>query len=238
MEARVVTLGARTLDYRLRRSARRTIGFSIDASGLTVSAPRWVTLDAVHQAIGSKSAWIEKALAALREREGKLRQCQIEWRDGVVLPYLGGTATVILTESAPLAQWDEAEGRLRLGLGLGAEAIREHTVAWLKQEATTLFARRLEIYAARAGVRFTAFTLSSAHTRWGSCSSRGTIRLNWRLIHLPLPLIDYVVAHEIAHLHEMNHGPSFWRIVGEICPDYQQARLTLRRLPPDLMPPL
>ena len=72
--------------------------------------------------------------------------------------------------------------------------------------------------------------LSAARTRWGSCSLRSGIRLNWRLIHFPADTVDYVVAHELAHLREMNHSPRFWAVVGEIYPDYQAARDELKRL--------
>jgi predicted metal-dependent hydrolase len=78
-------------------------------------------------------------------------------------------------------------------------------------------------------VSYNAFALSSAGTRWGSCTVSGNIRLNWRLIHYALPLVDYVVAHELAHLREMNHSPAFWAIVESVYPDYDGARLALRK---------
>ena len=70
--------------------------------------------------------------------------------------------------------------------------------------------------------------LSSAATRWGSASADGSIRLNWRLVHFALPIIDYVVAHELAHLREMNHSPRFWDVVRSVVPDYEHSRLALR----------
>jgi len=73
-------------------------------------------------------------------------------------------------------------------------------------------------------VRCTRLALSSAQTRWGSASADGSIRLNWRLVHFGLPVIDYVVTHELAHLREMNHGPRFWAVVGSVVPDYRAAR--------------
>ena len=76
--------------------------------------------------------------------------------------------------------------------------------------------------------------LTSAGTRWGSCSRDSGIRINWRLIHLPAELGDYVVAHEAAHLVEMNHSPHFWQGVAHLCPDWQEAREILKRLGPDL----
>ena len=74
-----------------------------------------------------------------------------------------------------------------------------------------------------------AVGLSNARTRWGSCSSLSGIRLHWRLIHLPLPLIDYVVAHEVAHLVEMNHSPRFWSVVESLYPGHVAARKALRQ---------
>ena len=78
------------------------------------------------------------------------------------------------------------------------------------------------------------WALSSARTRWGSCAADGSIRLNWRLMHFPVEIIDYVVAHELAHLREMNHGPRFWSAVGELFPDWKRAREWLRGFPDDV----
>ncbi len=80
--------------------------------------------------------------------------------------------------------------------------------------------------------------LSSAKTRWGSCSADGRILLNWRLIHFPQSSIDYVVAHELAHLKEMNHGPRFWATVASLLPDYETARAQVRDPKPEWIPTL
>ena len=74
----------------------------------------------------------------------------------------------------------------------------------------------------------TRLSLSAAQTRWGSASADGSVRLNWRLVHFGLPVIDYVVAHELAHLREMNHSPAFWEVVRSVVPDYERVRGTLR----------
>jgi predicted metal-dependent hydrolase len=74
----------------------------------------------------------------------------------------------------------------------------------------------------------THLSLSSAATRWGSASADGRIRLNWRLVHFAMPVIDYVVAHELAHLREMNHSPAFWEVVRTALPGFEQARGALR----------
>jgi predicted metal-dependent hydrolase len=107
--------------------------------------------------------------------------------------------------------------------------LKERVRAWLQQQAKVLFEQRLDLYAARLGVQYSAFSLSSAGTRWGSCTVQRAIRLNWRLIHFSLPLIDYVVAHELAHILEMNHSPRFWDQVGRIYPAYDEAKSLLRK---------
>ncbi len=118
------------------------------------------------------------------------------------------------------------------------QQIKDRVQGWLQNEAKRIFGERLAIYAQKLGVSYRAYALSSAATRWGSCSSDGKIRLNWRLIHFPLSIIDYVVAHELAHLREMNHSPRFWETVESIFPEFREARQTLKHHPPELLPTL
>jgi predicted metal-dependent hydrolase len=119
-----------------------------------------------------------------------------------------------------------------------AAQLKDRVEAWLQNEARALFRERLELYEKRLGTRHRVLRLSSAKTRWGSCSADGQILLNWRLIHFPLSTIDYVVAHELAHLKEMNHGPRFWATVATLLPDYEAAREQVRNPPPELTPVL
>jgi predicted metal-dependent hydrolase len=116
------------------------------------------------------------------------------------------------------------------------QQIKDRVQGWLQTQARRLFGERLEVYAERLGVRHSAYALSSAATRWGSCTADGKIRLNWRLVHFPMSLIDYVVAHELAHLKEMNHSPRFWDTVESIFPEFREAREQLRSHPPELLP--
>jgi predicted metal-dependent hydrolase len=99
---------------------------------------------------------------------------------------------------------------------------------WFCDEALRIFAARMDHFAPLLGVSYRQLALSSAGTRWGSCTVDGSIRLNWRLIHFPLSLIDYVVAHELSHLREMNHSPRFWATVESVYPDYDGAKVALR----------
>ena len=119
---------------------------------------------------------------------------------------------------------------LRVGLPHTAtpEQIRDAAQSWLQRQARRVFEERCAIFAERLGVRVRRISLSSAATRWGSANADGSIRLNWRLIHFALPIIDYVVAHELAHLREMNHSPAFWGVVRSVLPDYEDSRAALR----------
>jgi predicted metal-dependent hydrolase len=119
--------------------------------------------------------------------------------------------------------------RLHVGLPIGVspERLRDVVQSWLQREARRLFEARSAHFAERLGVRVTRLSLSSAKTRWGSANAGGAIRLHWRLVQYPLATIDYVVAHELAHLREMNHGPRFWAVVGSVVPDYRAARRQL-----------
>ena len=116
------------------------------------------------------------------------------------------------------------------------EWIERKVTGWMKQQARALFAQRMIPFACQLGKGPTEWALSSARSRWGSCSPEGKILLSWRLIHFPLHIIDYVIAHEIAHLKELNHGPRFWATVEQLLPGHQAARDELRRYPDGLLP--
>lgn len=230
---RRIVLGPHTVDYALRRSARRSIGFMIDDDGLRVTAPRRCTQPDIDNAIRAKQRWI---LTKLLERGERRAQRQvvppIEWKDGARLPYLGGEITLRLEEAARShCQYDAASRELWIGVvpGLSEWQLKERVKLWFQAEAKRLFGERLQLFAPQLGVSYKAFALSSAGTRWGSCTIEGNIRLNWRLIHYPASLVDYVVVHELAHLREMNHSPAFWATVGEVYPDYDGARLALKK---------
>lgn len=240
VKVRRLTLGGRTLEYTLKRSSRRTIGFSIDGSGLAITAPRWVTLADIETAIAGKERWIFAKLAEWQTRAEQRALPRIEWRDGAQIPFLGKPVRIALASTNAALFFDVHAATLALALPAHADAqqIKDRVQGWLQTEAKRLFGERLDYYAQKLGVAYKGYALSSAATRWGSCSSDGRIRLNWRLIHFPLSIIDYVAAHELAHLREMNHSPRFWQTVESIFPEFREARHTLKHHPPELLPTL
>ena len=229
--------GAHSFSYELRRASRKSIGIRIDESAVRVSAPRWVSLGQIEQVLADKADWV---LRQLRLREQRLREQQclrIDWVDGAGLPYLGEVLRLRLAGRAQgMVRLDEQQGLLLLPLdpGCAAEALRAATQAWMRERALELFRQRAQELALRLGVRVSAVGLSSARTRWGSAGADGRLRLHWRLLHFPPHIIDYVVAHEVSHLREMNHGPRFWATVAGIFPQWREARDALRSsvLPP------
>ena len=227
------------LDYRLIRSKRRTIGFLIDDDGLRVTAPRWVTVAEIEIAITEKRAWIFKKINEQRERSVRRLQPPMEWRDGARLPFLGADIVLRIADSASAGiRFDEESRELHVSLPASAteQQLKDRVQGWLQAEARRVFAERLAIYAEKLGVEFKTFSLSSASTQWGSCTADGSIRLNWRLMHFALPNIDYVVAHELSHLREMNHGPQFWATVQSLLPEFATARKALRDHEPSNLP--
>lgn len=245
---RELLLGDTPVAFELRRARRRNIGFLVGAQGLTVTAPVWVTLTEIDAAVRSKSRWILCKLEAANQRQQRVESARIRWCDGATFPYLGEPLIVVIdprhalggagarlhTDSTTLPGMP----RLTLHVGLPQAAseaqIRDAVQAWLMREAKRLFAERLDHFAPKLSVRWRKLALSSAGTRWGTAHSDGTIRLNWRLIHFGLPVIDYVVAHELSHLRVMDHSPRFWDTVRTVVPDYAQLRGRLRdeALPP------
>ena len=238
LASRHITLDGHAVSYALRRSRRRSIGFVIAADGLAVSAPRWVSLSDIEAALREKAGWVLRKLHEQRERARRVDAARVDWRDGTQLPFLGAPIELRLDAHASGAVLHAEARALHLGLPASAapQQIRDTVQSWLQRQARRIFEERCALFAPRLDVRMKRLSLSSAATRWGSASADGSIRLNWRLVHFALPVIDYVVAHELAHLREMNHSPRFWATVQSIFPEFQMARKTLRDSGPETLP--
>ncbi|MCM8595794.1 M48 family metallopeptidase [Accumulibacter sp.] len=225
--ARSIDLGGRRVPYLLRRAPRRTIGLTIDHRGLRVGAPHRVTLREIESLIARHAEWINRKLDEWQARRPPER---LQLTDGLCLPVLGKPVTIRLRPGSNRCLWDLESENPTLSLCLrtpdDGPRLLERT---LREHAHALFIDRLAHYARQTGVDPPRLALSAARKRWGSCHAHNGIRLNWRLIHFPLPVIDYVVVHEVAHLREMNHSPRFWSIVAELYPDYPVARAALKQ---------
>ncbi|NBR30120.1 MAG: DUF45 domain-containing protein, partial [Betaproteobacteria bacterium] len=167
--------------------------------------------------------WIARKLAVWRER----RPAPFSWSAGAQLMLLGEP---LVLAPDPLQTVAVLRGeQLFLPAKAGdPQALARAAIDWLRARANEHFALRVAHFAPCLGVKLPLIRLSNARTRWGTCHPHGRIHLNWRLIHMPPELLDYVVVHELAHLHEPNHSPRFWRHVERILPDHLQRRRRLR----------
>ncbi len=223
---RRVRLASGELSYRFVRARRRSIGISISSGRLEARAPRHTPIAEVEAFIREKERWIARRLAECTPRPLPMR-----WQDGASLPVLG--RTVCLRGDVGAA-----------GIGLVGDCLilpandtgrwPGQAIEWLRARALELFQERLARFAAALAVPLPSLALSNAKMRWGSCQTKGRdgarVLLNWRLYHLPLRLIDYVVVHELAHLKELNHSPRFWSVVASAVPDHVEVRRELNRI--------
>jgi len=216
--------------YWLRRTKRRTIGFTIDDRGLGVTIPRWVTKAETEIAIGEKSRWIARQLALWREQSERRARLATRWEAGGKVRLFGIDRVLALDEQADGVTLEGERIVVGMAPEAGAERLRNRVHGWLQEQAKAYFAGRVPVFSARLGKAPQRWALSSAHTRWGSCTHNGSIMLNWRLIHFRTDVIDYVIAHEIAHLRELNHGARFWATVSDLFPDFERARAELRSM--------
>jgi len=228
LKRRHLLLGSQLVAYTLKQARRRRLTMTIDERGLSVGAPLRITVSEVEAFLKGHAAWVQKKLA---EYAGSHLRRHVVVRDGTCLPLLGAEIAVRIVSGANRIRWQDQELLLEARADADCAALARRA---LQRRAMTVFAGRLEVYATAMGRLAPALGLSNARTRWGSCSAKSGIRLNWRLIHLPLPLIDYVVAHELAHLVEMNHSPRFWAVVENIFPDWQNARRELKARAADI----
>ncbi|MBN8655586.1 MAG: M48 family metallopeptidase [Anaerolineae bacterium] len=208
---------------KLVRAKRRTIALIIERDGrLTVRAPRRATLQDIHGFIAEKTDWI------LRSRE-KIKSViphqKKEYVDGERFLFIGTEYELrLVPPQRPALKFDG-------GFTLSTSARERGEAAftkWYKSQAMTVFTERVHHYAALHGFEPKLVKVNSAKTRWGSCTSTGTINFAWRLVMAPLEVIDYVVIHELVHLRIKNHSQKFWKAVELLCPEYKSHRRWLR----------
>lgn len=220
---RHVQIGARVVPYEVRQGRIRRLSMSIDERGLRIAVPPRLSFAEVEAFVRSHGDWV---LAKLDEYAARAVQRHIRIGDGARLPLLGGEAEVRVVSGANRVLWRDNELVVAARPDADLDALVRRG---LQRRALEHFALRVGHYAACLERPAPPLALSSARGRWGSCSSLSGIRINWRLVHLPPHLGDYVVAHEMAHLLEMNHSARFWRVVGRLYPDWRAAREELKQ---------
>jgi predicted metal-dependent hydrolase len=230
---RRLVLEGQVFEWTLTRSPRKTVGMIVSQGRIAVRAPRWVTIEEIERILQSKSRWLCARMHEWRVQEATRIAPEVQWANGGRLAFLGKTITLELSPGARQVQWDAEADRLRLPLSpqSSPEQVKDRVESWMQQQAKQILAERLSQMAAQAGLHYQSFAISHAKTRWGSCTQDGVIRLNWRLVRFSLPVIDYVVAHELAHLRAMDHSPDFWTEVAKILPSFEEGRSQIKGVP-------
>lgn len=207
------------------RSKRKTLALVIGPDGsLTVRAPLRLPQSAIDAFVRDKSAWIRQKQTEARQKSdrcGRPPGLSYRFEPGEEFLYLGKSYSLELVAHQKRALVFDRTFKLKKEIQPQAAKVFE---AWYKAQARNLFTCRLAELSDQTGLNYVSMRLSSARTRWGSCSSRGTISLNWKLIMAPPEVIDYVIIHELAHVQEKNHSKRYWALVEHLLPDYHPRR--------------
>jgi predicted metal-dependent hydrolase len=214
---------------KLVRSKRKTLSLIIETDGtLTARAPLRMKEADIRRFIEEKKNWIKRKQAQALEDAVQPRQ----FVDGEKFLYLGKEVTLRIVP-AEGSRWEDGKPALVMGrvfkltkaVQPQAKSVFE---AWYKKQARKVLTERVGYFAQKHGFKVGKIRISSARTRWGSYSSKGTLSFTWRLVMAPQEIVDYVVVHELCHLREMNHSKAFWALVEDILPDYKERRKWLK----------
>lgn len=212
------------MDYKIVYSKRRTVALVVDRTGkVIVRAPRKVDLSLVERFIVEKQGWIEKQIARSKKPGllGKL------FTHGELFWFLGNQYPLyIQPEYSSKLQFNQTQFIVSKFSVHKAKNLFE---LWYRNQAKALLQQRAEHLAVVMGIKYSKITITGANTRWGSCSSRGTINFTWRLVMAPLEVVDYVVVHELSHIVQHNHSVKFWKLVSLYAPNFRQSKLWLNR---------
>jgi len=197
-----------------------------------VSAPMRETLSWIESVLQERKNWVLKKLDEWENKES----ISLIWEESAIFPLLGEPWRLAITSAGEMKMTpvkiktiaEKNQLELPLPSTVATQEIEKIVMEWYYKQAHICFGKRIQFFSNKLGVPRPLLRLSHAKTQWGSCDVRGIVHLNWRLIHLSTSLVDYVIAHELSHLIEMNHSLAFWRTVESICPDYLTIRNELK----------
>lgn len=210
--------GEPPVEVRLRRSARaRRLSLRVSQldGRVTLTLPHFAAESEAHGFIREKAAWLRRHVARMAPETQVAFGAEVPFR-GKMIRILPGTGRTITLDDAGL----HVPG--------APERCGARVAAFLKETARGALSEASDRYAAALGKPFARLTLRDTRSRWGSCSSQGALMYSWRLVMAPASVLDYVAAHEVAHLAEMNHSNAFWALVEDLYGPHGEERRWLR----------
>ena len=225
----LLRLEGEEIPVRLRRLKTRNLRLRLNRKGeLSISLPPHLSLREVEAFVSQHLDWLETSrqkLARLRDRLSP----PFELRDGAALPVLDHTVRLVLQPEENLpSRWQQSDGRLILRGRFTPEQTCRVVVQWYRATARAFLLERVPQLAEPMGVRYKKIRVGNQRSLWGSCSRRGTLSFNWRIVLLAPDTADYLIIHELAHLLQPNHSPKFWEIVARFCPEFRRHKKILR----------
>lgn len=209
-ETSAITFGDTRVPFTIRRSARRkkTVAVTVDPTGnILLVAPVHLSTTRLDGVVRRKAAWILRRLRQAKSNGTPL--APREFVSGETVLYLGRHYRLNVHPRSTAEEAKLRGGWLHVSALQGpgqAGQVRDTLVAWLRGHAAQRLPERVELWHTRAGVYMPRVLVADQRKRWGSCSTRGVIRLNWRIVQAPMRLVDYVVVHELVHLRHRGHG--------------------------------
>ena len=220
--------------YTIKRSKRKTTSISISVEGkVTISCPLKTSDEAVRRLVKEKSAWIIKKL---NEIDNRPKQQQHSFLNGECFMLFGKKFLLRVVPTNDSARANtvhlmESEQIIEVYCTPDAhnKSVRESLLKWYIGQLDCVINNRFEYFSKLLQVSPKKVYLKELKSCWGSCSSKGNVSINWRLVMAPPHILDYVVVHELCHMREMNHSERFWKWVASVYPDYKQARAWLKK---------
>ncbi len=225
IEEREHAVAGRTLPLRIvenDRARRLTLRIDAGGRGLRITVPPGIGGSEVERFLSRHQGWLEQRLAKVPERP--------HVRPGIKIP-LRGVPHLIVHETARRGTVEIREGEHGPELIVFGDRVHlsRRLADFLKREAKKEIEVLVERHTSAVGRKAKAIRFKDTASRWGSCTSDGSLNFSWRIMMAPRPVINYLVAHEVAHLREMNHGPKFWKLCAELCPDTERCKAWLKR---------
>lgn len=220
-----LVIEGREVPVTLRRNARARrliLRLNKTSDAVIVTMPDGASEAEAMRFARTQSAWIEQRLAG--------RADAVAFEDGAIIPVRGEDHRIIHCPGRRGTVWVEpsVEDMAALCVAGDGDHLARRTRDWLKRQARGELKARCAYYADQMGLGYKRVDLRDQTSRWGSCSSSGVLSFSWRLILAPVHVLDYVAAHEVAHLKEMNHSPRFWKLVEDALPTMKTSRRWLK----------